>query len=965
MPETRSSSSRAQLSPTPLSVGPRLQLVADDPIESIEQDLDDLSIGSSSDSGQYIQTPSTSTSPSSPRSSNASHEDGSTNSRPAVFGSRTQSDGGLDLGDINAALDVLATTQSGGRARANRRRSSPVDQSPHNVDDEQVPGDRFNNATFQQALREAKGLATDIHRVLGSSDLHLEPSSAMRRLHETASELARFHPPSTRIVGFVGDSGAGKSSLLNSLLDIPGLARTSNEGAACTCVATEYHYHNRQDFLIEIELFTEAQIHDQLADLLKSYRHFHLNRRELHRTEVRDFEERATLAVDTFVAMFGSRLEQNGTSNFLPCLLAPSTREVLRTLKQWAHEAMPSQAQTRIVLSSIAQCSTRLAELTSDASGAQERLPWPFISKIKVFVNAYILEKGLVLVDLPGLRDLNTARRNVTERYLRKVDEIFAVCPIGRATTDEGVMAVFDLAARAGLTSVSIICTRSDDIRPEEAVVSWTGSTRTRVQDAMDDVQNARDAIAEVQLEIDELEMDEEDGYTSEERDLFCELHRQKKRAETQLRNAQFRLRKLVIDTRNSTVTNRLLRVYQAKVPDDTLRVFCVSNSEYWDNRQKRRQVAVPHLMLSGILSIRQHCRARVSESQHRMCTKYMRDSIPALLGEVRLWVSSAEAGSMDAERRRVMRQGLTSLENRLRRDLEHGESRTLGSSLVLDMRQGFLDPGRLRIASWSQGATDACYEWNGWHHASYSAFCRNYGDYCTPKVGSHCWNDEAMAKMVRQVRPMWQGLQSRLDERVDSLAASITASLDQAANYLHTGLADHADLTIQLETTLRSNQHLLESNIHELKDDFDNALRQLQIDATSGIRTSLIGKYMEPAYRNAIHEFGTGSDARRKSYITTAFRKQELFEKLLASVRDSFKEIAEDLQEQVNSNIQEHLGAVRAVLDILRSDNAAREGDENPVFRQALAHRVSTASEEMTRIMSLIEQSDQVLVNA
>lgn len=61
-----------------------------------------------------------------------------------------------------------------------------------------------------------------------------------------------------------------------------------------------------------------------------------------------------------------------------------------------------------------------------------------------------------------GLRDLNSARQQITERYLLQCDEIFAICNIGRATTDVGVMGVFELARRARLSNVGIICTRSD-----------------------------------------------------------------------------------------------------------------------------------------------------------------------------------------------------------------------------------------------------------------------------------------------------------------------------------------------------------------------------------------------------------------------------------------------------------------------------------------------------------------------
>lgn len=61
-----------------------------------------------------------------------------------------------------------------------------------------------------------------------------------------------------------------------------------------------------------------------------------------------------------------------------------------------------------------------------------------------------------------GLRDLNTARQNITERYILQCDEIFVLSNIGRATTDAGVQAVFELAKEAQLANVGIICTKSD-----------------------------------------------------------------------------------------------------------------------------------------------------------------------------------------------------------------------------------------------------------------------------------------------------------------------------------------------------------------------------------------------------------------------------------------------------------------------------------------------------------------------
>jgi hypothetical protein len=67
-----------------------------------------------------------------------------------------------------------------------------------------------------------------------------------------------------------------------------------------------------------------------------------------------------------------------------------------------------------------------------------------------------------LLLTFLGLRDLNSARLKITERYLLNCNEILATCYIGRATTDAGVMGVFELARRASLSRIGIICTKSD-----------------------------------------------------------------------------------------------------------------------------------------------------------------------------------------------------------------------------------------------------------------------------------------------------------------------------------------------------------------------------------------------------------------------------------------------------------------------------------------------------------------------
>lgn len=95
------------------------------------------------------------------------------------------------------------------------------------------------------------------------------------------------------------------------------------------------------------------------------------------------------------------------------------------------------------------------------------------------------------------------------------------------------------------------------------------------------------------------------------------------------------------------------------------MKVFCISNTDYWDNRYLPKDEALPLIYLSGIPEIRKHCLSMVASSQLRIATKYVRDDIPALLGDVALWVESG-AGSMDAEQKRAIREALDKVEKGL-----------------------------------------------------------------------------------------------------------------------------------------------------------------------------------------------------------------------------------------------------------------------------------------------------------
>ncbi|KAK3381146.1 hypothetical protein B0H63DRAFT_474992 [Podospora didyma] len=833
-----------------------------------------------------------------------------------------------------------------------RLSSSRQREPPHDVHDEQPEEDQFHDPRFQSAFADATILMANLTDVLGGSTFHLDPDSTVRSLHQRASDLARFQCPPTRTVGFVGASGVGKSSLLNSLLDSRGLARTSNGGAACTCVATEYRYHAQDDFVIEVQHFTKEDLENQITEHLHAYRLFNLHGHELERDEMPKWELRATVARDAFNTMFGN----GGFGDDI--LLRWPEGDVIIAMLDRAGEIQPHGTKRRETTASLGETSDRLMHLNSETGSSSFRQPavWPFIKKISVFIRAHILSKGLVLVDLPGLRDLNSARQNITERYLLQCDEIFVVCDIGRATTDAGVKAVFNLAKQARLSNVGIVCTQSDVIDPDEARRDWKGAKAKGVVDRIQATEEAKQMLAPDRQRMKDLQQDAlVDDLLQEEKEELAELLIRSGRQKLEVGRLEFELHRYLVMTRNKDITSKLRTMYNSQVSTGSVPVFCVSNVIYWNKRNEPRSKALPFLELSGIMDLRRHCIAIVSESQRQLVAAYVQNNIPALLSDIGLWVQSG-AGSRNAEEKNAIRDVLNVLETRLRRELIGNTSQLSELARLLSDKFREQIYERRRTLRWSQAAANAGRMWSGWYSSTYSAFCRKYGEHSTNGAGGyHNWNEEAIVCMANDLAEPWTNFESSLGGILDRILMSIGEIMDWSIEYLGTELGSHTQTTDNLLDGMGSRQHLLISDVENLRFAFEDGLSTLRTDALSGIRSSIMGESMRESYNRCNAEYGAGSDRRRKDIINRTLSQEKLFKDLMNEFRRRFITLARTLQDDMRAAVATHLDVVTGTLDMIRSDNVALESEQDPEFRVRVEEGVRMAKAEMREIQGII----------
>jgi hypothetical protein len=86
------------------------------------------------------------------------------------------------------------------------------------------------------------------------------------------------------------------------------------------------------------------------------------------------------------------------------------------------------------------------------------------------------------------------------------------------------------------------------------------------------------------------------------------------------------------------------------------------------------------------------------------------------------------------------------------------------------------------------------------WHHSSYAAFCRNYGDHHTNAIGSCCWNEEAITTMKVDMSDRWETFKGDVDSYLDRTNEFIETVLEEAIGIMmETGMSYKLDCALKI----------------------------------------------------------------------------------------------------------------------------------------------------------------------
>ncbi|CAI7614861.1 unnamed protein product [Penicillium glandicola] len=790
------------------------------------------------------------------------------------------------------------------------------------IREEPLPAAPVYNRRFQAGLKEVKEELSSLAAMMGLSELKQDQSTDLHSLYERTKKMSMFEYPVTRTVGFIGDSGVGKSSLINSLLDQQSLSRScllidikpqSSEGAACTCVVTEFRHvdsNHTGPFTIEAQFMTEQEMKELLDELLSSFRQFHVNSffRELNTAEEqRKCRDAAERAWETFQSLFSN--QPTLTMDFLSADYDGAQSDLLTQLERWAYAGLTLRPggsdalEYSMIAGDLKECKDSLDLLTTNNMGDGKPALWPFIKLIRVYLSSPILKTGLILADLPalestfnsptlGLSDLNFARVRATERYLaHSCDEVFIVADIARACTNPSVQDVIrrcrdDQPRR-------IILSKSEAISPEE-------SARGNTPDALQVRRMNRD-IQAIQKKIKQTESSLWKADEARRGELALKGYGLHSNKEDEL---NFKLEKFLINRRNSLVSQELLKKYAG------IKVFCISNTLYSKYRRGGNSQAEAYIDLTGIRELRRHCQLVPAEAQMRATSAFLEHQVPALLGSLRQW-SLSGTDLVTAEKSAVLRRVLKNAQQALR----------------------------------------------GWASGSYAAFCRQFGDYETKAQPHRCWNDELVQPMRDELDLEWEDI---LDWQAQTRI--LVEETRTTFGKLRGEIEAHIELAPQalqnLQQSMRSRQECIEDHIQDSIYKMVESFELIKRDMLYGHASSFISGLMRPAYVVINREGGTGSDRRRKNIMNDHLTHSRLFAQLSRLAHNEYTDVVtncfNNLQESITEQIESMVRDFHAVVAV---EGQISEAEQAPALADALRSRFGRTEEILERTQGVVRE--------
>jgi GTPase SAR1 family protein len=373
---------------------------------------------------------------------------------------------------------------------------------PFNVDYLRELMEETSPERLEYAVKRGMKLILSIR---GAIDTHSEGQAHTEEWLTQIDELRAQAMLTRTVIGVVGNTGAGKSSVINALLDEERLLPT-NCMRACTAAVTEISWNEDEDehkrYKAEIEFISATDWEKELTIMF----HEMTDGSGKFIKECTNPDTEAGVAYAKVRSVYPQMTKEGILKAQIPSLLMNhGVSKVLGTTTRF-EDGRPDSFYRRLQK----YVDSNEKEVKDRPKGGGKPIEyWPLIKCVKIYARSDALSTGAVIVDLPGVQDSNAARAAVAESYMRQCSGLWIVAPINRAVNDKAAKNLLgdqfkrQMKYDGMFSNVTFICSKTDDISITEAVESL--SIESQVQEPWDEISKLENERDTLQRKVDEL----------------------------------------------------------------------------------------------------------------------------------------------------------------------------------------------------------------------------------------------------------------------------------------------------------------------------------------------------------------------------------------------------------------------------------------------------------------------------
>ncbi|KAK1969113.1 hypothetical protein LY78DRAFT_701032 [Colletotrichum sublineola] len=285
------------------------------------------------------------------------------------------------------------------------------------------------------------------------------------------------------LVGVIGETGLGKSSLINALLGCQ-IVPTSNS-EACTAAVCIFGWNsdiaNKKPYIADITFKSYEIVETELDQLKFELADLEETSRAQDENPDPEYDDRCAQAARQVRNVTSwSGLTKDQVRKASPEQIIQASPAFPGILKK-ADDDTESQEKFSKVIEAVSRqdfldlLKPYVASSTGKRSGIQY---WPLVEQVEVFLKSEVLRHGIKLVDLPGIMDATEGRAQIARDYFERLEKRIVATPATRAADNraaadlilsEQETLILDMNDMLKPDSLCVAITKTDDIDCDSA----------------------------------------------------------------------------------------------------------------------------------------------------------------------------------------------------------------------------------------------------------------------------------------------------------------------------------------------------------------------------------------------------------------------------------------------------------------------------------------------------------------